>query len=242
MINKNKSIIFSLLILSFAVLSYVTGFYSKILRFVPLVSFSHISEANEEMSIEQLKAKVISLEAEVASLLYLKSENDLLKSAIDTKNSTGITPIQAKILTFDNNFTRSSAMVSVGSNEGVRVNQPVIYLGHLVGVVKEVSENSSQVQFLNDADSKVAVAIQNVNSSQGIIKSRFGTVLEVDSISKLESVSKDTNVVTTPTETIPGGLLVGKIQDVTEGDLFHNIIINHPINFYQLTEVFILKT
>lgn len=242
MMNKNKSIIFSCIILLIVLILTLTDNTSKILGQLPLVAFTNTSDANEELYIDQMKAKVSSLEAEVASLLYLKSENELLKSAIDTKNSTGITPIQAKIITFDNDFTRSSALVKVGANDGVRVNQPVIYLGYLVGLVKEVSADSSQIQFLNDSDIKVAVTIQNINSSQGVLKSKFGTVLQIDSVSKLETVSKDTNVVTIPTETIPGGLLVGKIQDVTEGDLFHNIIVNNPINFYNLTEVFILKT
>jgi cell shape-determining protein MreC len=69
------------------------------------------------LSQNQLQARLTSLEAEVASLLYLKSENELLKSAIETKNEIGITPIQAKIITFDNNFTRSSALVGIGFNE-----------------------------------------------------------------------------------------------------------------------------
>lgn len=240
--NKNRSIIFSCIILSIVFILTITDNSSKILGQLPLISLTKTSDATEGLSVEQLKAKITSLEAEVASLLYLKSENELLKSAIETKNSTGITPIQAKIITFDNNFTRSSALVQVGSNDGVKVNQPVIYLGYLVGLVKEVSPNSSQIQFLNDSDIKLAVTVQNINSSQGVLKSKFGTVLEVDSVSKLETVSKETNVVTTATESIPAGLLVGKIQEVTEGDLFHNIIVNNPINFYNLTEVFILKT
>lgn len=242
MMNKNRSIIFSCIILSIVFILTITDNSSKILGQLPLISLTKTSDATEGLSVEQLKAKITSLEAEVASLLYLKSENELLKSAIETKNSTGITPIQAKIITFDNNFTRSSALVQVGSNDGVKVNQPVIYLGYLVGLVKEVSANSSQIQFLNDSDIKLAVTVQNINSSQGVLKSKFGTVLEVDSVSKLETVSKETNVVTTATESIPAGLLVGKIQEVTEGDLFHNIIVNNPINFYNLTEVFILKT
>lgn len=240
--NKSKSILFSGIIFVIVLILTITDNSTKVLSQLPLISVTQTSDATEGLSVEQLRARINSLEAEVASLLYLKSENELLKSAIDTKNSTGITPIQAKIINFDTNFTRSSALVQVGANDGVKVNQPVIYLGYLVGLVKEVSSNSSQIQFLNDSDIKLAVTVQNINSSQGVLKSKFGTVLEVDSVSKLETVSKDTNVVTTATETIPAGLLVGKIQEVTEGDLFHNIIVNNPINFYNLTEVFILKT
>ncbi|MEY2986142.1 MAG: rod shape-determining protein MreC [Candidatus Parcubacteria bacterium] len=240
--KHNKSIILSSIILILIGALVLSGWMNKILTKLPLITFGNILNANSEVSQEQLQARVISLEAEVASLLYLKSENELLKSAIETKNETGIVPIQAKIITFDNNFTRSSALVGVGSNEGVRVGQPVIYLGHLVGLVKEVSEFSSKIQFLNDADSKLAISLQNANSSQGILKSQFGTTLEVDSVSKLEPVNQGNNIITSATETIPAGLFVGKVKSVSDGDLFHKIIVDYPINFYQLTEVFILKT
>lgn len=242
MIKKNKSIIIIGIISSLIIILTFTGITNNLLKRFPLISFGQIINIDDNLSKEHLEAKVISLEAEVASLLYLKSENELLKSAIQTKNETGITPIQAKIIAFDNDFTRSSALVEVGSNDGVKINQPVIYLGHLVGRVKEVSDNSSKIQFLNDTELKLAVAIQNSSSSQGVLKSEFGTALEVDSVSKLESVSTENNIITLANENIPAGLLVGKIKSVSEGDLFHKIIVDYPIDFYKLTDVFILKT
>lgn len=242
MSRQNKSIVIAAGTLILVIILIITGFMSKLLGQFPTITFNPFLKANNQPSAEQLQARVTALEAEVASLLYLKSENELLKSAIQTKNDTGITPIQAKIITFDNNFTRSSAMVGVGSIDGVRVGQPVIYLGHLVGQVKQVSENSSKIQFLNDAESKLAIAIQNSNSSQGILKSEFGTALEVDSVSKLEVVNIGSNVISIATDTIPAGLLIGKVESVSEGELFHKIIVDYPIKFYQLTEVFILKT
>lgn len=237
--RKNKSIISAILILTLILI--FSGTINNIFNRLPLISFGSTMQDNTS-SVEQLEAKKISLEAEVASLLYLKSENELLKSAIQTKNDTGIMPIQSKIINFDNDFTRSSASVDVGAKDGVKVNQPVIYLGHLVGQVKEVFDSYSKIQFLNDSESKLAITIQNNASLQGILRSKFGTVLEVDSISKLEVVNIDSNIVTTATETIPAGLLIGKVKSVSEGDLFHKIIVDYPINFYQLKEVFILKT
>lgn len=241
MIKQNKSLHIAIIILLFILGLVLSGVMLKMLNKLQVFKLGGILDDNK-VSQEQQQSRVIALEAEVASLLYLKSENEVLKSAIETKNENGIIPIQAKIITFDNNFTRSSALVSAGSNEGVRLNQPVIYLGHLVGIVKEVSESSSKIQFLNDADIKLAVSIQNADSSQGVLKSNFGTSIEVDSISKLESVNQGNNVITTATETIPAGLKIGKVRSVSEGDLFHRIIIDYPINFYILTEVFILKT
>ncbi|MGA1046590.1 MAG: rod shape-determining protein MreC [Minisyncoccia bacterium] len=242
MIKQNKSLSVAIIILIFILGLVLSGVMLKMINKFQVFNLGGILEDDNKVLQEQQQSRVIALEAEVASLLYLKSENEVLKSAVETKNENGIIPIQAKIITFDNNFTRSSALVAAGSNEGVRLNQPVIYLGHLVGVVKEVSESSSKIQFLNDADIKLAVSIQNADSSQGILKSSFGTSIEVDAISKLESVNQGNNIITTATETIPAGLKIGKVKSVSEGDLFHKIIIDYPINFYILTEVFILKT
>lgn len=242
MIKQNKSILIAILVLFLLGILILTGLMPKMFGKLSFIHLNIFSQDNNDSSVEQLKAKITSLEGEVASLLYLKSENELLKSAIQTKNETGITPIQAKIITFDNDFTRSSAVIAVGLQDGVKLNQPVIYLGHLIGQVKEVSESSSKIQFLNDAESKLAVTIQNINSSQGILKSEFGIKLEIDAISKLDTVNVGNNIVTVATETIPAGLLIGKVESVSEGDLFHKIIVDYPIKFHQLTEVFILKT
>lgn len=242
MIKQNKYIIFGSLILFIIVFLVITGWGFRIINKFPTISFRKFIQNHNELSDNQIQSKITSLEAEVASLLYLKSENELLKSAVQTKNETGITPIQAKIITFDNDFTRSSALVDVGSKDGVEINQPIIYLGHLIGIVKEVKDSSSKIQFLNDSEIKLAVSIQNNNNSQGVLKSQFGTVLEIDSVSKLEIVNLETNIITLANEKIPAGLLIGKVKSISEGDLFHKIIVDYPIDFYKLREVFILKT
>lgn len=229
-------------LLSITLIGGVMGGIPTVLSQLPLMRGVYAENTSDTLSPEQLQAQITSLQAEVSSLLYVKSENELLRSAIETKNETAITPIKARIITFDNNFTRSSATVNVGSSSGVKENQPVIYLGHMIGIVQTVSENSSKIQFLNDSSSKVAVTIQKDNPSQGVLMSQYGTLLQVDLISKLEPVAPDQAVVTTQTETIPGGLLIGKIKEVSEGDLFHRIMVDSPINFYDLTDVFILKT
>ncbi len=241
--NKNYTGIIitgALLCLTFMV--GVMGGVPPVLSRLPLMRGVYAENTPETLSSEQLQAQIAALQAEVSSLLYVRSENRLLRSAIETKNETTITPIKARIITFDNNFTRSSATVNVGSASGVKENQPVIYLGHMIGIVQTVSENSSKIQFLNDSSSKVAVTIQKDTPSQGVLMSQYGTLLQVDLISKLEPVAVDQSVVTTQTETIPGGLLIGKIKEVSEGDLFHRIVVDSPINFYDLTDVFILKT
>lgn len=242
MSKKSTSIITSGIILCIILGLVITGSIPTLLSQLPLIRGVSAQRSSDIPSVEQLQSQVTSLQAEVASLLYLKSENELLKSAIETKNDTAIMPIQARIIAFDNNFVRSSATLNVGSSSGIRENQPVIYLGHMIGIIRSVNENFSQVQFINDTSSKIAVTVQKDNPSQGVLGSQYGTLLQVDLISKLEPVAVEQKVVTTQTDTMPGGLLIGTIKEVSEGDLFHRIIVETPINFYQLTDVFILKT
>jgi rod shape-determining protein MreC len=217
-----------------------SGLLIGLFRYIPRLQSQSITPT--ELSSEQLQAEVISLQSEIASLMYLKSENELLKSAIITKNETTITPVAAQVIFFDNDFTRSSAIVNMGGDAGVKIGQPVIVLGHIVGVVQEVTPTTSTIQFLNDSESKLAVTVQRDTPIQGILKSRFGTSLEVDLISKLEPIQTGQTIVTTPTDMIPGGIRVGSIKEVKEGELFHSIIVDYPISFYGLTQVFILKT
>lgn len=99
-------------------------------------------EPSREQSEQGLQEENAALKAELSSLMYLKQENELLKSALETRETTALTPVKAKVVGFDNNFLRHSALVNIGSNQGVEVNQPAIYLGYLVGKVVSVYENS----------------------------------------------------------------------------------------------------
>ncbi len=185
--------------------------------------------------------EVASLKAEIASLLYLKQENELLRSAIETKNETGLVPLKANVISFDNNFLRSTLLVNVGSEQGVSANQPVIYLGYLIGMVTEVTADTARIQLISDSESTVGVQIGNEVSSQGVLKSSFGTELFVDLVPKVEQVSIDQPIFTSGVGGIPAGLVVGTVQQVNEGELFHEIIVDYPINLRRIHTVFILK-
>lgn len=185
--------------------------------------------------------EVVQLQAEIASLLYLKQENELLRDAIETKNETGLTPLKAEVISFDNNFLRDTILVNVGQDQGVQENQPVIYLGHLVGVVTSVTADTSRIRLISDAESTVGVRIENEIQSEGVLKSSFGTEIFVDLVPKVESIQPGQAIFTSGVGGLPAGLVVGTVSQVNEGELFHEIIVDYPINLRRITNVFILK-
>ncbi len=202
---------------------------------VPLGSEIILPESS--LSLEE---ENVALRAEIASLLYLKQENDLLKSVIETRNESRLNPVQGDIIGFDNLFLRNTALINVGSRDGIQKDQPAIYLGHLVGQVVEVSESWSRIRFVHDTDSTIGVRIENEQNSQGLLKSQFGTTLMVDLVPRVESVEVGQPIFTSGVGNIPAGLVVGTIASVSEGNLFHEIMVDYPINTRRINTVFIL--
>ena len=208
----------------------------------PIVNFSMAFEVNRntpqrDISLEQ---EVVSLRAELGSLLYIKQENELLKNALDIQNETKLSPVLAKVVAYDNNFLRNSAVLNVGSNNGIALDQPVIYLGHLIGQIVEVNDTTSKVRFLSDPESSLAVTIGNESNSQGIVKSQYSSQLIVDLVPRLESVSVGQLVYTSGIGNFPPGLFVGEINLVDEGDLFYKIQLSQPFSVRRLHTMFVL--
>ena len=198
------------------------------------------SELIPSQSNLSLEEENIALKAEVASLLYLKQENTLLKSALEMRNDFSLNPVQGDIIGFDSVFLRNTALVNVGSRDGIQVDQPVVYLGHLVGQVIEVSETWSRIRFVHDQQSSIGVRIQNEANSQGLLKSRFGTSLMVDLIPRVEEIEEGQAIFTSGVGNIPAGLVLGTIASISEGSLFHEVVVDYPINTRRITTVFIL--
>lgn len=239
----SHSIVLCILCILLSILMFLPSIRSRTQTFLqPLFVLQQtladtVLDSPDSLSLEQ---EVIALRAEVSSLLYLKQENTLLRDALELQNETQLSPVKGDIVAYDNVFLRNSALLNVGSNDGIQLNQAVIYLGHLVGQIVEVSNTSSRVRFLSDPESSIGVTIENEANSQGILKSLYASQLIIDLVPRLEEVSEGQSIYTSGIGYLPPGLFVGTIDSVEEGDLFYNIVLSQPINSRRLTTVFVL--
>jgi len=108
--------------------------------------------------------------------------------------------------------------IDKGGNDGIKINQPVVYKDSYLGSVKSVSPKSSQVLLSSDPDSKLAAFVQNSNGkARGILAGQFGEEMLLDKILHQENLSVGDLVYSEGTEgLLPRGLVLGQVTQVIE--------------------------
>ena len=115
----------------------------------------------------------------------------------------------------------SSVKIDKGSSDGMRVDQPVIAAGGLVGKVTQVTGGTAEVRLITDASSAVTAQVMPAGAS-GVVRPQVGDPddLLLDLIEGDRRVTKDTTVVTSgftssKVESLfPRGIPIGRVTKV----------------------------
>lgn len=183
----------------------------------------------------------IDLKSKLAKLSYLEKDNEILRSAIETKEKTQSNLLEVNIIGFDNSLNRNLVIFNKGRKDNITKNQSIIYKGYFVGKIIEVSEEISKAEFINSNQSNIGVRIQNELRSEGILKSNYGIELFIDLIPKTEKITIGDFVYTSGIGDVKEGLLIGNIKSIEEGDLFYKVYIDYPFDLNRLYKVYILQ-
>jgi rod shape-determining protein MreC len=202
-----------------------------------LVGGQAVAEEEHKQNWQEEKK---SLEAEVASLLYLKEENESLKSMLGIATQKNLKLVEANVVMSDIFGLRDSLMLDKGTKDGIQVGREVLSGGFLVGVVVEAREVDSKVKLISDNESKIAGVINNDTGSQGIVKSRFGNEIKFDMVPQSEKVEEGQFVMTSGLDGLTAGIPIAKIIRVNEGEFFYDIDLERSVDFYKMRKVFVL--
>ncbi len=118
------------------------------------VSRTRLMEENRELRNELLIAN-----ARLTRLSTAAADNVQLRALLGVAETRGLDVQLAPILNIDLDPTRQRLMLAQGSADGVRVGQPVIDAGGLVGQIIKVTPAYSIVLLLTDPDHAVPVVI-----------------------------------------------------------------------------------
>jgi rod shape-determining protein MreC len=139
--------------------------------------------------------------------------------------------------------------VSVGSNEGVRRNDPVVTEDGLIGLVTRVSGSTARVTLLTDEQSAVS-ALDVRTSANGIVRHGRASrsTLVLDRVPKEEVVRVGDTVVTAGwqsprlTSLYPRGIPIGAVTSVgqTDTDLYKQVLVEPFADFRSLDAVLVL--
>ena len=189
-----------------------------------------------------LKDKLNSALAEIASIQTAKDENESLKKDLGFKDSSNLTLVPGIVVSYDPTL-HSGINVRVDSASGITVGKPVIAEGYLIGRVSSVSGNVVKVSLIVDSTSAIPAIVLGKNIS-GIATGVIGNGLLMDQVPQSDAVAKDDLVVTSGLGgDLPKGIIIAKVGDISKvsGSIFQNVELLPMVDFSKIERVMIAK-
>lgn len=190
-----------------------------------------------------LASRLISLEVDKSRMNELEHENQMLKAELgflDKNQNTALLP--AKIIGRDPDAFLDHIIVDKGSDDGVKSGQAVVSGDVLVGQIRDVSSNHSEVTLITSKDSLILAMLQD-SRANGLLHGGISGLV-------LENISQDTQYSTGEYIVTSGlggelkpGILIGTASAIqsTSSDLYKNITVEPLVDLSKLELVFIMK-
>ncbi len=193
--------------------------------------------------IEQLKAENFRLKMTALKLREVLIENSRLRRLLKLKEEGAYRVVAARVIGSGTEGGIRSLIISVGEQDSVRKNMPVVNADGLVGRVIATTPGQSIVQILMDHNSLVSARLQHSREA-GVIAWSGNSWLDLLYIPKNIPVEKGEMVITSELSRIyPPGLKIGIVTTIKENkfDLFKEIRVKPAVNFNAVEEVFVIR-
>jgi len=209
--------------------------------------FSELSDVREELNRSRLKLqKYESLEE---NFTEIRRENERLRKLLGLKERVKYDSIAGSVISKDPDNWFRTIIVNRGSDDGVRINMPVVaYHGEVkavVGKVIEVRGSISRVQPIISPGISVGIKFRD-NRYPGLL-SGYGyssSLCMANYITRLAIVKKGDEIITSGQGGVfPPGLLVGTVErsEILQSSPYQRAIIRPAIDYNLLEEIFIIK-
>jgi rod shape-determining protein MreC len=202
---------------------------------------------------ERLRHEVEVLRRQVAESERAQAQNLILQKLLDYRDAPSFPKdfdtVAASVLTNPTTFDQA-VTISVGSNQGVALEDVVVTVGGLVGQVTRVSANVSRVTLISDANSAVRAVDANNLAAVGLLVPGPGSdTLVLNRIGKDKKVEPGDKIITAGS---PGGTELPSIYprnipigvvtsaDQSETDIFKRIQVEPFVDLTSLQSVLVL--
>ena len=195
---------------------------------------------------QELQSEVRDLNVQLSKLENVDRENATLRQQLGVTGIVHDTPkLLGRIILQSTNPLDRGFTLDVGSNQGVKVGQPVVSQGYLIGRVITTRGDSSVVRSIVSPKSIVQAWIPSLNQ-KGIVVGDGNTVTLTE-IDQGVSVANDLNVETSglaskDTPSLPPGILIGKISSSSSAasDLKQTFRLELGVDQTNLESAFVL--
>jgi rod shape-determining protein MreC len=145
-------------------------------------------------------------------------------------------------------FTQA-IVIAAGTDNGVRLNDPVVTADGLVGLVTRVTPRTARIQLLTDQEA-AASALDIRTGAAGVVRHARGTreTLVLDRVRKQDVIRRGDEIVTAGwragglSSLYPKGIPIGEVTSVgqTDTDLFQQVQVDPYVDFGILDAVLVL--
>lgn len=222
--QKNKhhlifvlSVIFSFILIYNSDSDQLSQFHltvNKITTYIksPFTRLNLLAKVARENEILRERLMFLSLEKE--TLLEYEVENTKLKELLNFKRETTIEVIPAKVTNMGLASNLLSMTIDVGSDMGVRKNDPVLTPSGVIGRISNVDKRSAIVQLISDPDFRIGVRFLP-SGATGILRWRTNNICDVREVYKNSEIKVGDRVITSGLSDIfPADLPIGTVTSV----------------------------
>jgi rod shape-determining protein MreC len=202
---------------------------------------------------EKLRSEVEELRSKLAGAQTAERDASQLRGLVRLQRLAGFPqgtqPIAARVIARSPTVWYSTIRIDKGSDDGVRVEQPVIASGGLAGKVTRVTGGTAEVTLITDASSAVSAQVMP-NGAAGVVRPEVGDPNDMllDYIQKGRRVTENTTVVTSGFTSsrveslFPRGIPIGRVTkvDLDEVDLYQRVHIEPFADLRQIDVVQVL--
>ena len=193
-------------------------------------------------SNKYLKKILVMNNIEIAKLDSYKVENIKLREMLGFKQSKLWNLIPANVTNRSSSSVRT-IMIDVGANDSLYKESPVLDIYGLIGKVRAVSNNTSQVQLINDKNFSVSVRIGSDQSLANFIPTvdKYGIL---QGIRKSMDLSEGEIAYTSGiSEIYPANIPVAKVISINKDNNspFQNVSVEILADLNNLNYIFIIQ-
>lgn len=183
------------------------------------ISIFFPERTNLMQELEEMRAQVANLTSSQIINEEIRQENTELRNTLrfyESRPDIKERLVMANVISAGSHNDRQLLIVDKGSRNGISRGMAVIGDGgNMIGIIHEVHQFQSMIRLLQDTNSAIAVRINGVEASNGLISGSAGFVLKLDYIPNTTNISVGDIVVTESNDLkIPQGLPVGYIQEI----------------------------
>jgi rod shape-determining protein MreC len=191
----------------------------------------------------ELKSRLDSLESLLIRLKEIETENQRLKELLGFREQLEQEYKAADVIGRSPSKWFSTITISLGSEDGVTVDAPVISRKGLVGRVLKLDARSAQVLLLTDPESGVGALISRSRDYGVVVGGSGPDTLVMRFFSKDADVRPGDQVLTSGVGSVyPEGLVIGEVAEVyvPQPGLVKECYVKPAVDFAHLEEVLVM--